>query len=295
MRRFGMAGVCLAVGAAFAAFLVPSASAGTLPALFECVKAKTEVVKYEKKGKIVEKTVFTGEYKEKKCKKKDTTDKFRKLGEHPGPEGKYELQEFAKASAPFKGTGKGANLEAEGIGGVSCTGSTVTGKFTGPKTAGDIVATFTGCEFNGRKCASSGAPLGTIVTDPLTGSVGYLEGKGTGSPKVGTDVKPESGEVLGKFACKEEDLAASGSVIGEVSPVNTFTKKATFAFKQKAIGVQQWEKFEEGVKDTLLAGLCEECSNPLEPGSGQVQARASEETTVVGELTTAGEELEVKA
>jgi hypothetical protein len=260
MRRFGIVGVCLAVLAAFTTVSVANAVASE-PALYECHKEAKGHGKYSKGCKV----------------------------EKEG--GGYEIKEGIGKGKPFKGKGKGANLEIKGNGGVACTSSAVTGKFTSPKTAGDVVATFKGCEFNGKKC-ESGSTAGTIVTNPLKGSVGYLEGKGTKTPRVGADISAESGEVLATFKCGSttgtDDFAVTGSVIGEVTPVNKFTKEATFVFEEVAIGVQKWKKFEEGLEDVLVPHICTSCEDPLKEG---FTAESAQETTVVNK----GEELMLKA
>ncbi len=246
---------------------VASASA-ELPALYECHKlAKSKTTKK-----------YEGKYEDKKCSK-----------EAAGHEGKYELQEWnlvAKKNRvkTFKGAGKGANLEVKGQSGISCTSSAVTGKFTGPKTAGNVVVTFKGCETAGFKCTNVGK-TGEVKTNKLQGEVGYLAGKGTKTPIVGSDVQPEApAEYLAeKLECGDLNVRVKGSVIGEIGPVNTFSKTATFTYEQSA-GKQKWEKFETGPKDTLITEECKGCV-----GGGE---DASAEETLV---TAKGEELELKA
>ncbi len=314
MRRLTLIGVCPAVMVAFAAVSVASASAAvTEPALVECAPAKTETVTFQKKPtKPPEmRTVNTGEYKSaKKCLQgvKYTKDKYRHYGPNPGPEGAYEQVELTHTAA-FTGTGEGANLNIPAAGGgVSCLGASFTGKFTGPKSASDIVATFTRCVLNSKECKSAGQSAGTIVTDPLIAGAGYLAGKGTGTPKVGTDLSPESGVKLAEFTCigggvhsGSPAIAVTGSVIGEVSPVNTFTNTATFTFKQGAIGKNEWERFQEwpeGETDLLTAHVCqlnEEDAGCPEPITEGFSDEAAQEGTFTGHLSNGGEELEVKA
>jgi hypothetical protein len=272
MKRSGMIGMCLAVLAAFAVVSVASASAAE-PALYECAKAAKVGKKY------------TGKYTDKKCSKEATAKEIEE-----GKTNKYELKEcFGKGKA-FKGKGKGADLEAAEIGGITCTSSADTGKFTSPKTAGNIVVTFKGCSFAGKKC-ESGSTSGEIVTKPLKGEVGYLAGKGTKTPTTGADISAETGEALAEFHCGEDEFAVTGSVIGEVTPANKFTKEAMFNFEETEFGVQKWKHFEgEAAEHVLRTFLCEPAGcNPLEQGvSG---AKSAEETKV----TNKGEELELKA
>ena len=273
MRRIGMAGACMVVLAVFAVVSAASASA-SLPALYECAKTAKVGKKY------------TGKYIDKKCSKEATAKEIEE-----GKANKYELKEGFRKGKAFKGKGKGADLEVEGVGGITCTSSADTGKFNSPTSADKIVATFKGCAFLGKKC-ESGSTAGEIVTDPLKGVVGYLAGKGTKTPTVGALISAESGEALAAFDCEGDHFGVIGSVIGEVTPVNTFTKTATFTFKQGSkIGVQEWEHFEGEVAEHVLrAHLCtEEGCNPFEQaGPG---GRSSQETIIVNK----GEELELKA
>jgi hypothetical protein len=261
-------GTCLALVAAFAAVTVASASAAE-PALYECAKLKknTKTKKYE------------GKY-EKGC-----------VTQNAKGEGEYELKEGIGKGKTFKGTSKGANLNVKGLGGIDCTKSKNTGKFTTPTTGADIVATFEGCELNGKKC-ESGATAGKVITNKLKGGVGYLAGKGTKTPTVGSDISAETGEVLAELHCGTLTIAVTGSVIGEVEPVNTFTKTAKFVFKQSSkVGVQKWTKFEEGPEDTLLSHVCEtEGCNPFTAPTHFTAESAQE-----GTFEEKGEELEVKA
>lgn len=265
----------LAAVAAFALAAIASASASAaLPELYECVTTTKVSGKY------------TGKYLDKKCSKEATAKEITE-----GKKNKYELTPGykGKSGKPFKGSGHGANLEANGIGGIACTSFSDSGKFTSTTTAGDVVAVFKGCEYIGLKCASTGAKAGEIKTNPLTGTVGYLAGKGTPTPTVGASLTAESGPYLAVFKCQNEYFWVTGAVIGEVSPVNKFTKEATFTFKQAGIGKQEWTKFEGGPTEVLEVTLCSGgCANPSTEG---IHASAAEETVA----TNKGEELELKA
>ena len=256
MKRIQTIGVCLTVAAALGLVTLANAAA-SLPALYECHKEGKGHGKYEKGCKV------------------------EKAG------GGFEIKEGIGKAKPFNGKGKGSDLEVEGNGGITCTSSADSGKFTSPKTAADVVVTFKGCEFVGKKC-ESGSILGEIVTNHLKGEVGYLEGKGTGSPKAGVDVEAEAGEALSSFRCEKDAFTVHGSVIGQVTPVNVFTKTATFIFKQSSkIGVQEWTHLEGGPEDTLYTGLCDEEGCNPEPA----ELSSAFETKVVNK----GEDLMLEA
>jgi hypothetical protein len=266
MKPIRVLGVLLV--ALMATAVVASASAAAAePALYECAKA----VKVGKK--------YTGGYNNKTC------------GEVNGAhEGKYELQEWNLAAKkgkakPFKGKGKGANLEIIGVGGVACTSYTDAGKFTGPKTGGEVVAIFKGCELLHHQCESPGESAGTIKTDPLKGEVGYIQG-GASKHEVGILLTPESGELLGEFHCAEEEFRVYGGVIGLLtSTKNVFTKEATISFEDTA-GVQKYKKLEGGPEEDLQSEL------GVDGEWFEGEFLESGEST---EVTNKGETLELKA
>jgi hypothetical protein len=277
MRHFKILGLGLLAVFALSVSLASSASA-SLPALYQCGAAV-------KVGKT-----YVGHYTNKKC----TVASKVETG------GKYEFEEWRVGSKEtggkkgkvkaFKGKGSGANLEVQGQSGISCTKSSDTGIFTGPKT-GEGTATFTGCETAGLKC-TSGSVVGEIKTNVLAGEVGYIAGKGTEHPIVGIDFKPKTGSYLAEFHCQDLNVKVSGSVIGEVAPpYNEFTKEATFVFEQTA-GTQRCggkgklscEELEGGIPDTLLTQECKSCEG------GGLDPSAQE-----GQFVNKGEELMLEA
>jgi hypothetical protein len=251
------------------AIIAASASA-ELPALYECAKTAKVGGKY------------TSKFTDKKCSKEASGKEVEE-----GKTNKYELQEWNKAPSKvkaFKGKGGRADLAIEGFVTVACAKSTDSGKFTGPKTAGDVVATFTGCEIAGIKCSNT-SKAGEIKTNPLDGEVGYINKT---KKEVGADLKPESSAYFAEFQCEEAiplRLRTSGSVIGRVSPINKMTKEATFEFRESG-GKQEVQKFETGLPDILIT---EDCKGAGCTPNGP--ANSAEETIVVNK----GEELELKA
>jgi hypothetical protein len=273
-------GLCLMAAFASAAVAATAASA-ELPEVYQCGLARKVSGKY------------TGHYVGKKC---GESEKATKAQEEEGKKNKYEFEPWNLGSKtektgkqgkskPFKGKGGGADLAIEGVDTVTCGKSTDSGEFTGPKTAGDVVAVFSGCEITGHKCSNT-SKAGEIKTNPMEGEVGYIN---KANKEAGADLKPETGLYFAEFECGsgEEGLhvRVTGSVIGTIAPINKFSKEATFSFKETN-GKQHPEEFEGGVKDTLISELCkgEGCTPSGNNPSG-------EETIV----TNKGEELELKA
>jgi hypothetical protein len=270
MRYLRISGLCLTAVVAASAIATTSASA-ELPALYECAKATKVGKKY------------TGKFTDKKCTKEASKTEIEE-----GKTNKYEFQEWNKEPKKvksFKGKGGRAFLAIEHFVTISCAKSTDSGRFTGPKTAGDVVAVFSGCEISGLKCSNT-SKAGEIRTNPLDGEVGYIN---KAKKEVGADLKPESGPYFAEFECEEPGtplrLRVSGSVIGRVGPVDTMTKEATFEFRDPG-GRQEVQKFEAGLSDTLLTEDCKGVGcTPNDP------VNSGEETTAVNK----GEELELVA
>jgi len=261
MRHLRLIGVCLAALFALGAVAANAASA-TEPALYECAK-----VTKANKGKGIW---------NKGCKVE---------GKHGLGENEYEIQEWNLTSKkgkvkPFKGKGGLANLEATGVGVVTCAKSASEGKFSGPKSAAGIKVTFTGCSFQGIKCENT-ATAGEIKPVTLAGTVGYINKE---KHEVGVDIFPETGTVDAEFHCETHNFIVEGSVIGQVtSPLNKFTKEANLNFETSS-EKQVPEKLEGFPIDTLTTGVCGGCVPHAE-------APAGESTRVSGK----GEELELKA
>ncbi|MGO9490061.1 MAG: hypothetical protein ACLQBB_13675 [Solirubrobacteraceae bacterium] len=265
MRRVKTILVAAIAIVAFAAVAASSASAAE-PALYECAKATKNAEKH-----------YTGEYNNKTCSEVNAKH-----------EGKYELQEWNLTSKKgkikaFKGKGKGANLEVKELGGISCTSSSDTGEFTGPKSASKVLVTFKGCELAHHQCENT-ATLGEIKTNALKGEIGYIEG-GRAKHEVGVALSAETGLYEAEFKCGELELRVSGAVIGLVtSTQNAFTNEATLLFQQSA-GEQRLKKLEGGPTDVLL-------TETRKVGGEYSGAAESGEAT---ETTGKGETLELKA
>lgn len=221
-------------------------------------------------------------------------DKVRKHGPHPGPEGAFEFQPFQNPSPKTlmgTGNGGGANLEFEGIGGFTCSTTAAEGELTGPKTAGNTVITFTGCELLHHKCESeqAGVKEGEIKTNPLKAEIGYL---GYIEPHlVGVALFAE-GAYFAEFHCTEIAYRWSGSIIGEIetgasSAYNKFSMNLTLRFEQAA-GHQEWVTL-EGVPGGHV--LVTETSDWPSPKEWSLPMATGWETTV----SETGEDLYLKA
>lgn len=180
------------------------------------------------------------------------------------------------APATFSGTGGAGKLETvEPTHTVSCTGNTSAGEINSETSVKGVRVIFTGCTASGPfginlTCTSAGAKSGEIQTVPLKGELVYLV---SGSSRAGMDLKPESGSTFASFTCTgflvSENISVAGSVIGEITPVNTATNKFTLTFKQSK-GIQEFQSYLNpsgcsAVKDVLsTSGSGSETFGPLQ-------------------------------
>jgi hypothetical protein len=254
MRRINVMGLCLVAIAALASMAVASASAA--PELFECAKAA-------KVGKS-----YTGKFNDKNCSEAN-----------PGGTGKYELQPGIGKGKAFKGSGKVATLHTPAIGGeVTCKTNKSSGKNSSPTHQSGVIAEFKTCTSLGKKCTSAGEKPGTIKTNPLEGSFGYI----SKSPlKVGVDLVGEGGKDSADFTCEGLVIETKGAVIGEITGnINSFNKTTSNIFAVTGEGFQQVKNFEGGPNTELTSEV---------NGSGPFPS--GQQATV----TVKGENLELKA
>jgi hypothetical protein len=234
MRRIRIIGLCLLGAMALAAFTTSSASAA-LPELGQCKNVGTG-----------------GAYKYKGC-----------VVPAPGNKGAFEWVPGPGAKPKFEGSGIfEAVLETVGGTKVNCGPSEFFGEWTGPKTA-SVNLVFKGCLLIGtsKPCSTQPNNPSEIKTEmPLEGELGYISGAGGEKPKVGLDLKPKSPSTsLLTFNCQSlpgepvgEPWTITGSAIGEEKVLNKMKEVFIWLFRQ-VNGKQIPEKFETGVKDTLLA------------------------------------------
>jgi hypothetical protein len=255
-------GLCAAVACALMMASAGGASAAE-PALYECAKVK--------KSKVTRK--FEGKYTEKHCSTLATQEQLEE-----GTANKFEVQEGVGKGKPFKGKDGGGNIEVPGIGGVSCTKSSDTGRFTSPQEGTGIRIVFTGCEVSRIKCENT-ATEGEIVTNPLRATIGYVS---AAKHEAGIDLSPETGEAIAPTVnCQDLVLNILGSVVGRISPVNVFTKEMKFDFGQTE-GRQEIGELEGFPKGTLF--VCSEGESCEAPPSALEM-----------EITNKGEYLLLKA
>lgn len=195
--------------------------------------------------------------------------------------GSAQPLEKTNFSATLK-EGTTALLETVGKTQVVCEGEGSTGEYTGNKTVGKVVSTFTKCSAFGHACTTTGAAEGTIVTGPLEGVIGVEEtGAEPALNKVGQDLFPigHTGAIA-EFVCSGVPLSITGSII---SPVTPNAMKLTTQVKTKEIkGKQKPEAFVGETPDPLMANFSE--GPPEQAGETLTTIQTNEEKVEVNSV-----------
>jgi hypothetical protein len=194
----------------------------------------------------------------------------------------------AEPPASFTYTGSGAftitsgafNFETSGKVEMGCTASNGTGQFGKSRaTTAELTVTLTGCETLGLKCKSAGLANGNLQTVKLLATLGQIK-----AGEAGILLKPKTGTAffVPVLCGGEIELTWTGSVIGELTPIDTQTKTLAATFRQTG-GLQTIKKFEgETTSNNLIQkfgpggseqlGLELEQQLTLKNGSGQLLA-----------------------
>jgi hypothetical protein len=231
MKRMGititgwLAGVLLLSGA------MAAASASGLPEVGRCVAQ-----------------AGTGKYKDANC-----TEKAGKLVSEKA----FEFKKGAVKKA-FTGSGGEALLET-GETTISCRAVSAVGEYREAlgaiKGVQKVVMRLTGCGLPIGNCNTAGAPEGEFVTAPLKGKLGYISGKGTKTPAVGQELRPEKAkgpflEFECGFGAAKVKVGVRGTtpngndcIIGTLSTVNVTSVTFAEAFSGSK-GLQSPQNFE---------------------------------------------------
>jgi hypothetical protein len=248
MKRMRILGLCLVAVFALAAAATSSATAAT-PAFWECAKV----------------AAGAGKYTNKTCSTEGT-----------GKTAKYELKEGIGKAKEFKGSGKTATLHTPALGSeIKCTAFKDEGKLKTSTAEEKVLSTFSGCTTLGKKCASAGEKAGDIKTFALGGVLGAISG-GSGA---GALLTAESGKYLAEFSCEGLAVKVEGGVIGEETPVETFTKTEKTIFQVTGSDQQEFTSFTGGGKEVLESTI---------GGEGPYESAQQ------AEAANKGEELEIK-
>jgi hypothetical protein len=218
-----------------------------------------------------------GKYENAGC---TTTGSGKNYEWHPAFGGSLPLVKTGFTNAIKEGTV--AELETVGSFLVTCTGETASGKYTGNKTVGSVVVTFTNCSAFGVSCKSEGAAPGTIVTYTLEGVLGVEElGAEPSLNKIGQALFPvgHSGPIA-ELKCANWPMTIAGSII---SPVIANAMKLTATVKSKAVkGKQRPEAFVEGPPEVLMTTI--ESEAPEQSGETVTVTQTNEEKVEINSV-----------
>jgi hypothetical protein len=273
MKRLKIMGVCVTAVCVVGLITGGAASAASYP-----LTGLPEV------GRCVKSAGKHGLYKFKNC---------VKLAEVAGT-GAYEWEPGPGALPGFNVEASEAKLETVSHVKINCASSSITGAWTGSKTA-TVKVELRGCASAGRGCGvNPGKPTEITNEEPLEGELGFVhQGE---HPKVGLDLKPKApSTVLFTFTCggppeltPPEPWVVEGSIIGKYRYIDA-RPRLEFGLRFEASGGKQIpQQFEGGLKDTPIANRLTE-SGPVTEEAGLTLA--DESTWILGEYE---EPLEVK-
>ena len=176
---------------------------------------------------------------------------------------KSEWIRVKKAKTKFTDKSGTSELRSAAHETITCTKDTSSGEITGIKTVGNVKVTFTGCTQGTAKvkCKSIKNPSkpteGTegaeeeIITNTVEGELGEV----SAGTKVGEDLKPIAADTrFVTIKCGTLNIAVTGSVIGEVTPINKLQTTGTLVFAANAGNTnQEFTAFTGGAEDHLTA------------------------------------------
>ncbi|HEV7678619.1 MAG TPA: hypothetical protein VGQ42_08625 [Candidatus Dormibacteraeota bacterium] len=166
---------------------------------------------------------------------------------------------------------------------IECGGASSVGEYTGVKSVGNVVTTFTECEFNEIfTCQSPGAKAGEIVSASLQGVLGVIKTEGLpANNKIGLDLQATIGETISEIECGSFfKVTVTGSVIHQIS-VNKMVLEENEKFIQKK-GSQKPEKFEGLPADVLESTSAG--GSPVQAGLGLLTRLTNDEKIEVSSI-----------
>jgi hypothetical protein len=251
MRLTGKMGLCLAAVFAIGATATASASA-----------AEYELAGLPEVGRCLKVPAKTGAYLGGKCLTPVAEGKYE-WTPGPGPNGKFTLSTEERIT--LQGTGA-AKLT------IGCEFAEGEGQYVDSKTLTVSKLVLFDCRTPKTTesepllktwCQNVGNNRGEITAQELTGEVGYI----VANTAVGLDLKAKNGKTIALFECGGASetpvergtglgtpAEVEGSVIGRVKKINRMVEENIVTFKTSG-GKQVPEKFEGGVKDTLITNV----------------------------------------
>jgi hypothetical protein len=247
MKRTATIGLALVAAFAFSVIAASAAQATDDPVILVCLTVKE-----------------TGLWNEPDC----------RFSDNPNKKGNWEEKLLIKGTnVPFTGASVLGVLEASTGERIDCAKDSSTGELEYPVSVGNVIVTFTGCTgTNSKKEActakSPSAKEGEIVTHKLKGEYGLVAASEAASG-VGVYLEPVTPKAFVTIQGKcLVEAAVSGSLAGEVTPLNTSSLTGTDTFTGAA-GVQKITKIkvlkgEELPALTAFGGLVSASENTTE-------------------------------
>jgi hypothetical protein len=173
--------------------------------------------------------------------------------------GKYEWTPVsATEKQTFLGSGGETILTAEGHPTIKCIAANFSGEYTGPKGVTVQIELQACVNSLGQQCQTT-APNKSEIKAVVEGEIGFIKNQKIETKTivvVGLDLRPQAPlPTLTTYECGSvtETTKLEGSVIGKIGPINKMTTESNLVYNTRTSGAQIYEKFEEGLKDTLIS------------------------------------------
>jgi hypothetical protein len=172
--------------------------------------------------------------------------------------GRYEWTPVsATDKQTFTGSGLETTLATVGHPTIKCIAANFSGEYTGPKTS-TIQIELQACTNSlGQQCQTTPFNKSEIKA-VVEGELGFIKHQTIEGRKiivVGLDLKPQAPlTTLTTYECGSvtETVKLEGSVIGRAGPFDKTTSELNLVYNTNSSG-QVWQKFEGGLKDTLIS------------------------------------------
>jgi hypothetical protein len=163
------------------------------------------------------------------------------------------ITKSGKFPVNFTSASGAATLETLGGTKLTCSSDTDTGTLTGAKTLAKVIVKFKGCKESvfDAECKTKGAAAGEIVTNELSGEIGYIK-KATPT-EVGLMLAPTTAPLFVEYNCLGGlvEIKLRNLIESKALPLNKKQATGELIYTQKA-GMQTLNKLEGQTGESLV-------------------------------------------
>lgn len=201
--------------------------------------------------------------------------------------GRYEWTPVsATDKQTFTGSGLETTLATVGHPTIKCIAANFSGEYTGPKTSTIQIELQACVNSLGEQCQTT--PINkSEIKAVVEGELGFIKHQTIEGRKiivVGLDLKPQAPlTTLTTYECGSgtESVKLEGSVIGRAGPFDKTTSELNLVYNTTPSGAQAYQKFEGGLKDTLISTFTTGITSTSAPSTLRIKEYVGKNTTPV--------------